>query len=158
MIEKENLKAIVILNSLTDSMLDKLIPIIDILKYEDRDVVFREGDPAERFYMLAQGKVILEQRIADKITVSMGSIRPGYSFGWSSMLSEGSFTSDAICAENSDVFSVRAQKLNNLLNNDHSMGYLINQKLLQIMKNRLQNRNEQFLNAIKNHPDIKALL
>jgi CRP-like cAMP-binding protein len=163
MITKDELRRIVILGYLTDSMLEKLIPFVERAHFEGREYIFRQGDMAEKFYMLSRGKVLLEQRISDKMTVSIESVRPGYSFGWSGMMTGGiepysRYTSDAISTENSEVFVLRGEDLNNLLDEDHDMGYLIFQRLTRVIARRLRHRTEQFIRIIKQHPDIDNLI
>jgi len=156
MLTREDLKQIVILSYLKDNMLDKLLPIVDVMMFDEQDVIFKEGDTANRFFMLKRGKVLLEKRISDEVTISVGSVKAGFSFGWSSMLDGEAYTSDAICAEWCEVFSIRGEKLTKLLNEDHSMGFLLTQRLLRVIKNRLDHRTEQFLRSVQNHPEIKA--
>ena len=157
MISRDDLKSIVVLSYLNDKMLDKLLPIIDVMMFQEEDVVFQEGDMAVRFYMIKRGKILLEKRLSDKITVSVGSVKANYSFGWSAMLEGESYKSDAIAAETSEIYSVQREKAARLFNEDHSMGFLVSQRLLQVVKKRLDHRTEQFIRAIENHPDTKAL-
>jgi len=163
MITKDELRRIVILGYLTDSMLEKLIPIVERAHVDEREYIFRQGDSAEKFYMLSRGKVLLEQRISDKMTVSIESVRPAYSFGWSGMMTGGiepysRYTSDAICTEASELFVLKGEDLNNLLDNDHHMGYLLCQRLTRVIARRLRHRTEQFIKIIKQHPDINNLI
>ena len=158
MVTINDLKAIVILGFLTDDMIDKLLPITESLKFDEGEVVFREGENAETFYMVRRGKILLEQRISEKITISMGTVKPGYAFGWSAMLGGTTYTSDAVCSERSEVFSVNGIELTRLLDKDPSMGYKMTQRVLRIIKKRLEIRTEQFLRAIKDHPDIQHLV
>jgi len=157
MVSREELKQIVILAYLNDQMLDKLMPLVDQMMFHQNDVIFKEGDMADRFYMLKRGKVLLEKRLSEKITVSVGSVKAGFSFGWSGVLDDGTYTSDAVCAETCEVFSVRREKILNLMNEDHSIGYIFTQRLLRVIKKRLDHRTEQFIRAIQNHPDIQSL-
>jgi CRP/FNR family cyclic AMP-dependent transcriptional regulator len=163
MITKDELRRVVILGYLTDSMLEKLIPIVERAHVDERQYVFRQGDSAEKFFMLSHGKVLLEQRISEKMTVSIESVRPGYSFGWSGMMTGGiepysRYTSDAISTEASELFVLKGEDLNNLLDNDHHMGYLICQRLTRVIAGRLRHRTEQFVRIIKQHPDIDNLI
>jgi len=163
MITKEELRKIVILGYLTDSMLEKLIPLADRLHLNEQDYLFRQGDPAEKFFMLNRGKVLLEQRISNKMTVSIEAIKPGYSIGWSGMMTGGlqpysRYTSDAICTEPSELFAINGEELNNLLDDDHDMGYMICQRLIRVISRRLRHRTEQFVRIIKQHPDIENLV
>jgi CRP-like cAMP-binding protein len=89
MVTQDDLKQIVMLTYLTDPMREALAGITESLRYGKGKVIFRENQPAERFFMLRSGYVLLEQKISDKVTVFMGSIKPGYSFGWSAMLEDG---------------------------------------------------------------------
>ena len=163
MITKDELRKIVILGYLTDSMMEKLIPLVERIHLNEQDYLFRQGDLAEKFFMLNRGKVLLEQRISDKMTVSIESIRPGYSIGWSSMMTGGlqpysRYTSDAICKEPCELFAISGEDLNNLLDSDHDMGYMISRRLIRVISRRLRHRTEQFIRIIKQHPDIENLV
>ena len=85
MLTREDLSQIVMIAHLTDAMQDRLAQIIDALNFDKDEIIFREGEPADRFYMLRSGNILLEQRISDKVTACVGSVKPGFSFGWSEM-------------------------------------------------------------------------
>ncbi len=158
MVTTEDLKKIVIMTHLKDDMLDRIISITDVLTFEDQEVIFSQGDIADRFYMVKRGKVLLEQRLADKITVSVGSIKSGFAFGWSTMIEEGNYTTDAVCAEPCEIFSMRGNKIRALCEKDPHMGYLLSRRLLVILKKRYDHRTEQFIEVIKHDPDMKDLI
>jgi len=157
MITKEDLKQIVMLTYLTDPMLDNLAQITDILKFDRDEILFRENDPAERFYMMRSGNVLLEQRISEQVTACIGSIKPGFSFGWSAMTEDGLYTSDGVCVEPSEIYSFKRDKIQKLFIKDPEMGLRMYQRLLVIIKKRLDYRTGQFRQAIKNHPDMQNL-
>ena len=157
MITIEDLKQIVMLTYLTDPMLDNLAQITDILKFDRDEILFRENDPAERFYMMRSGNVLLEQRISEQVTACIGSIKPGFSFGWSAMTEDGLYTSDAVCVEPSEIYSFKRDKIQKLFLKDPEMGLRMYQRLLVIIKKRLDHRTGQFRQAIKNHPDMQNL-
>ncbi|MFO8049248.1 MAG: cyclic nucleotide-binding domain-containing protein [Desulfosudaceae bacterium] len=154
---RDSLRSIRIMGDLTDAMLDKILPFIELHHFDEREVLFREGDRKNIFYMLHDGKVLLEKRISDKITVSVASIKPGFSFGWSSMLNEP-LRLDAVCAERSVVFTLDTGEAFRLMEEDPHMGYLIHKQLIQIVQRRLDLRTEQFVRIISKHPDIGPLL
>ncbi len=159
MLTIDDFKDIVIPSYMTDEMLEKFLPITDQLRFDEGDVVFREGDKAERFYFLKRGKILLEQPISNKITISIGAVKPGYSFGWSSML-EGtlSYTNDAVCSEPCEVYSIRGVKIRTLLDEDPRMGYIFSRRLLWVVKDRLNQRTRQLVSALKDHSEIGSLL
>lgn len=157
MVTREDLKQIVMLTYLTDLMLDNLAQIIDILKFDRDEILFRENDPAERFYMMRSGNVLLEQRISDKVTACIGSIKPGFSFGWSAMVENGLYTVDAVCVEPSEIYSFKRNRIQKLFEQDPEMGLRMYQRLVVIIKKRLDYRTGQFRKAIENHPDMQNL-
>ena len=158
MIAREDLKQIAILRKLTDEMLDKLIPITELQHFDKRELIFRQGEKSQHFYMLKEGKVILELRISDKIAVSLSAIKSGNSFGWSAMMDGEVYTIDAVCAEPCKVFSIQSEKIKALFEQDHSLGFIMSQRLLEIVKKRYDIRTEQFVKTLRHHPEISNLL
>ena len=158
MVTKESLKKIVMLSHFTEEMLEKLIPITDLLLFQEKDLVFRQDDHASRFYMVLEGKVLLEQRISNTITVAVSAIKPGFSFGWSAILEDAAYTSDAVCAEACSLLSLRSERIKALTEEDPGFGNILHKRMLHIIKKRYDIRTEQFIKAIKNHPDISRLL
>ena len=156
MLTRDDLKRIIMLTHLTDSMLDRLAAIVDVLKFDEEEIIFRAGEPAARFYMLRSGQVLLEQRISDQVTACVAAIKPGLSFGWSAMLENEDYTMDAVCSAPSEVFSFKTEKINLLFEQDPEMGLRMYQRLMVIIKKRLDIRTEQFREAIKNHPDMQV--
>jgi CRP-like cAMP-binding protein len=156
-ITRADLKQIVMLTYLSDPMLDDLARIIDVLKFDREEVIFRERTPSERFYMLKTGHVLLEQRISAHVTACVAAIKPGYSFGWSAMMENERYTVSAICQEPSEVFSFKTAKVQQLYRQNPEMGLRMHKRLLVIIKKRLDIRTEQFRQAIMHHPDMQAL-
>jgi CRP/FNR family transcriptional regulator, cyclic AMP receptor protein len=157
MVTMEDLKNIVMLRYLSDEMIASMLPFVAQTQFEEKEIIFNEFEPAEKFYMLKRGKVVLELRVSDKITVSVGSVKPGYAFGWSAMLGDSAYTTDAICAESSEVLEISVKDLKGLLDNNFEMGYILTQRLLVVLKKRLDIRTEQLLRVIKHHPEIQRL-
>ena len=158
MVSIVELRKIYLLEHLSDEMIEKIIPIVRPLQFKERDVVFEKGNKAENFYMLKKGKILLEVESSEQLTISLGSIKSGYSFGWSALLSGPSHTSRASCAEPSDVFAIPGEKLRDILEGDPSMGYRVMGFAAKILKNRLERRTGQLLKVLANHPDMKKLL
>lgn len=158
MVPIEALRGIYILENLTDEMLEKIRPLIEPLQFKEREVVFEEGQKAENFFILKRGKILLEVEISEMIIISLGSIKSGYSFGWSALLSGPSHTSYAVCTEPCEVLATPGRKFLELLHEDDAMGSRVMEFVAKILKNRLERRTEQFLKVMSKHPDIQKLL
>jgi CRP-like cAMP-binding protein len=155
----DDVRDIIDLSHLTDAMLDTIIPHLDILKFDEEDIIFQEGDPAERLFFLKRGKVLLEKRISDKISFAIGAVKPGHSFGWSAVMGKRmAYSTMTLCAEPCEVYSIRSEKMLNLLDKDHELAYIFYQRLLWVVKGRLDHRTSQFVTVLRNHPDIESLI
>ena len=157
MVATEELKKMVIMSHLKEDMLDRITAITDVLTFDDKETIFRQGNIADRFYMVKRGKVLLEQQMTEKITVSVGAIKSGFSFGWSTMIEEGYYTNNAVCAEPCEIFSIAGKKIRSLCQDNPHFGFLFTQRILMILKKRYDHRTEQFIRVIKHHPDMKDL-
>lgn len=157
MVTRSDLKDIVILSYLTDDMIQKLLPEIEFLRFGEGEIIFRRGDRADMFYSLKRGKILLEERVSEKVTVSMGTVKPGFSFGWSALLGDEKFTVDTVCGEPCEILGIRATTLFAMIDQDYEMGYRLMHRLLHMVRRRLDGRTEQLMKVIMDHPDIYHL-
>jgi len=156
MLELKDLKKIFILQRLTDHMLEKLRPFVGVKRFKDRDVVFREGEEAKEFYMVYSGLILLEVSVTPVMDITLGTIKPGYSFGWSAIMPPPSqYTTHAISSGNSEVFYLPGKELQAMMDEDPELGYRFLRGVVNILKKRLERRTEQFLKTLRSHPDIQ---
>jgi CRP-like cAMP-binding protein len=139
-------------------MIEKMLPELELLRFDEGEIIFHGGDFADCFYMLKRGKILLEQRISEKVTVSVGAVKAGFSFGWSAMLGRGVYSLDTVCGEPCETLRIKGKTLLNLFEQDHTMGYRLMRLILKVMKKRLDYRTEQFIKVIRDHPDIQPLI
>jgi PAS domain S-box-containing protein len=157
MIAFDDLRKILLLENVSDSMLGKMVPLLQMRVFGERGIVFQQGDDADLFYMLKEGKVLLEVDASEEISVSIGAMKAGFSFGWSALFPGASYTSTAVCVEPTEVIAIPGRDLIRLMNEDHDNGYDILWKITAILRRRLGRRTGQFLRAIEQHPDIQKI-
>ena len=108
--------------------------------------------------MLKNGKILLEVEVAKQIIISLGSIKSGYSFGWSALIPGSSHTTYAVCSEPCEVLIIPGNNFIELLKEDYTAGYRFMSEVMKVLKNRLDRRTGQFLKVMTKHPDIQKLL
>ncbi|MBC8463719.1 MAG: cyclic nucleotide-binding domain-containing protein [Deltaproteobacteria bacterium] len=158
MVSSYDLKKINLLQNLSDEALEKILPITKHREFKEGEMIFKQGDPADALYLLKRGKVLLEVDLSEIVSISLGSVKTGFSFGWSALMGDSNYTSHAICSEPCEILSVSGKELQSLLEQDHAIGYHIMIGVAQIIKNRLARRTDQFLKVMSKHPDIQKLL
>lgn len=157
MVSKDDFRNNNIFGSLSDKMIDKILPLAEMANFEQGDFIFKEGDAVENFYMVKRGTVLIEQKLTDKMTVTAGTLTTGESFGYSSLFSEWVYSTNAVCSDQCEIIVMNGERVNDLLKEDHSMGFYVMQNIIAVLKKRLDRRTDQFLNAVTTHPDIHTL-
>ncbi len=157
MIPFDELRKILVLEHVSDAMLGKMVPLLQMRVFGERDVIFEQGDDADMFYMLKEGKVLLEVDASESISVSLGAMKSGFSLGWSSLFPGTAYTSTAVCVEPTEVIAIPGKDFVRLMDEDQSSGYGILWKITAILRRRLGRRTGQFLRAIEQHPDIQKV-
>lgn len=158
MVSLEDLKKIYLFGNLSEDMLGKLLPIMQVRIFGDGAVVFKEGEKADTVYMLLTGKIVLEVEASAHMSVSVGAIKPGYTFGWAGLIPGSFYTASAVCVEPCEVLAMPGDQFQEFMERDHTLGYRIMQGLVRALRNRLKRRTSQFLETIKTHPDIERLM
>ncbi len=96
----------------------------DVVSAPPGKYLFREGDHAELYYILKEGKVVLEFRQEDG-SVLTETVGPGMGVGCSSLAGLMTYTSDARCEEPSRLLCWSQAELRHLFNQDDRLGYLM---------------------------------
>jgi CRP-like cAMP-binding protein len=151
MIDVDNLKSIVLLSYLDESMLKKILKVTQTKTYEAGDYIFREGDYADSLYAVVQGKVGLEMEKTSSTRVLITTVTKGYSFGISSLVEtdERKYMNSAKALSKTEVFSWRAADLGKMFHEDYEMGFLFMRRIAKILKSRLEDTRAQSLDIYR---------
>lgn len=150
----DDLKKIYLVQNLADNALEHLAAIADIHHCAEQEIIFEEGQEAINFYMMTKGKILLRSVITENVTASLGTIKSGYSFGWSSLLDTGSHIAQAIAVEPSEILILDAAKFKSMMDQDHDLGYAIMTGLGRILNNRLHRRTSQFIKTLSQQMEV----
>jgi CRP-like cAMP-binding protein len=147
MIDLNDLKSIIMLSYLKDSMLEKLAKITLIREYSAGDTIFNEGDDATHLYSVIEGKVGLEVMKNRSTSVLINTICQNRTFGFSAVVEteEKKYITTAKAYMRTRLFAWKGEDLGALFQQDCEMGFLFMQRIAKIIKTRLQIRTMQFL-------------
>lgn len=107
--------------------------------------IFRQGDPANRFYLIDSGKVALEAWQRDKGTVVIETLGPGEVLGWSWLVPPYYWQFSARALEPTDAVFIYGTPLREECETDHELGYELLKRITAVMLNRLQATRRQLL-------------
>ncbi len=111
--------------------------------YEAGTLLFAQGDPAEHLYIVLQGEVVVNFKPDDGPPITVARVHRNGVVGWSAALGSRTYTSAALCAEDSRLLCVRGADLRRLceLHTDTSVVFL--DRLATVIAERLRNTHEQ---------------
>ena len=124
MIPLKELQKVDIFTPLSKKMIEELAAIGDITQAKEGDYLFHDGEPAENFYIVKEGKVILEFEQPDG-TVGTETVGPGMGAGCSSLAGLQRYNAHCRCEEASRFLLWNQSRLHELFNEDHRLGYLL---------------------------------
>ena len=117
------------------------------MRYEADALIFREGDPANRFYLIEQGRVSLESHQKDEAPVAVQVIGPGDVLGWSWLFPPYYWHFDARALEPTTAIFFYGTRLREQCEQDHSFGYEMMRRMTQVVIDRLQATRKQLLST-----------
>jgi CRP/FNR family transcriptional regulator, cyclic AMP receptor protein len=111
------------------------------------EVIFREGDPANRFYLIDKGSVVLEAHAIDNSIIRIATIGAGDVLGWSWLFPPYFWHFEARAVEPTDAIFIYGTALREECESDHELGYELVKRMAEVMLERLQATRRQLLNT-----------
>lgn len=100
--------------------------------------LFREGNPADRFWLIREGRVSLEFTVPGRGEVVIEQIGPGTVLGWSWLLSPYRWHFSAVAVEQVLAIELDARGVRRLCEEDPALGYELTRRFAAILVDRLQ--------------------
>jgi CRP/FNR family transcriptional regulator, cyclic AMP receptor protein len=115
------------------------------VRFDTGEWLFRDGDPAQWFYLVYQGKVALEVATAEKPRLTIQTIGPGEVLGWSWLVPPHLWRFDARALKLTRVLAIDGAEFRQALAAHPEQGYQFLVRLLPIIAERLENTRIQLL-------------
>ncbi len=112
------------------------------MRYDAGEIIFRKGDPANRFYLIEEGKVSLESPRRDQAPVVVQVIGPGDVLGWSWIFPPYDWQFDARAVEPTTAIFFYGTRLREQCDEDHDFGFEMMKRMTQVVIHRLQAARE----------------
>jgi len=113
--------------------------------------IFREGDPANRFYFIRKGRVALGSYVKDRGNALIQVISAGDVLGWSWLFPPYFWHFNARALEPTDAVFIYAAPLREECESDHELGYELMKRMAEVMVDRLQAARRQLLGRLAKH-------
>lgn len=116
------------------------------------DPLFREGDPADTFYLVRRGRVALSTHLPARGEVLIETIDPGEVIGWSWLFEPYRWHFDAVAACDVGAVAFDGECLRGKCQSDHELGHALMLRFAHVMIDRLQHTRMRLLDLYGSHP------
>jgi CRP/FNR family transcriptional regulator, cyclic AMP receptor protein len=117
------------------------------IHFKKGETILREGDVANRFYLIEGGNVVLESRDGFGEPALIETIGPGDLLGWSWMFPPYTWQFTARAIEPTTALFFYGTILREYCEKDHSLGYELFKRMSVVMLKRLQAARKQMLSV-----------
>lgn len=117
------------------------------VRFSSGSDLFREGDAANRFYLIRHGRVALQVFIPGQGRITIETIDAGDVLGWSWLFPPYHWHFDAQALELTRAIAFDGECLRTKCDEDHDLGYVLMQQFARIMMQRLQATRLQLLDV-----------
>jgi len=151
-VEIELLRAHPFARTLDEPQLERLFRCGTILTFQPGSFVFREGDPADRLFLIRAGQIALEQHVAGRGNMQMETLRGGDILGFSWLFEREGWTLDARAVEPTQVFALDGGCVHAQMQADPALGLVIATQLAHQLYLRLERVRLQRLDVYQATP------
>ena len=121
-------------------------------RFEPGEIIFREGEAADRFYLIESGAIALESGQADGPPVVVETIGSGDVLGWSWMMPPYVWHFTARAVQPGEALRFVGSVLREYCQHDHSLGFELHRRMSAVMMKRLQAARKKML-SVQAHGD-----
>ncbi|MBA4147319.1 MAG: cyclic nucleotide-binding domain-containing protein [Verrucomicrobia bacterium] len=114
------------------------------MEFKADEIIFRQGDPANRLFLIESGKVALEAHEEGK-TVPIQTLGTDDILGWSWLFPPFSWNFQARALEPTRVIVLHGAHLLVTCEEDHDFGYELMKRISQLVITRLQATRHQLI-------------
>lgn len=123
---------------LTDYQLQRLEQCAMRSLFHAGNRLFREGDPADRFWLIVRGKVNLDFSVPDRGDILVDTLGPGSVLGWSWLFPPYRWHFGAVAVETTLTVELDGAGVRQLCDRDPALGYALATRSNQVLMDRLQ--------------------
>jgi CRP/FNR family cyclic AMP-dependent transcriptional regulator len=148
MLLKEDHLHLGLFKGLTEQQLYQISSLLEPRPLEKQQVIFNQGDIADYFYILLEGRVAIRYKPYDGPVLTIAKILPGGVFGWSAALGRSSYTSSAIALLEGKVYCIADNSLHTICDLPDGTGIIFLERLTGLIAKRLQQTHNEILNIL----------
>ena len=117
------------------------------VRFNEDEVIFSEGEEANKFYVIREGVVALDIHDPGSGRITIDTLEDGEILGWSWLVPPYYWRLDARAIMRTRAIALDGECLRNKCEGDHNLGYELLKRFTPIIEQRLQATRLQLLDV-----------
>ena len=117
------------------------------VRFKAGTYILKEGDPANTFYLIREGKVAVEVFAPQRQPIIVATLSVGELLGWSWLLPPFQWKFHARAIDGVRAIALDGKCLRTKCEENHDLGYAVLKRFAQIMEHRLEATRLQLLDV-----------
>lgn len=119
-------------------------------RFEAGEIIAREGEDANKFYVIRAGTIAIEFNVPGRGEIIVETLSEGEILGWAWMVEPYTWSSDVRAKELTRVVSLDVACLRKKLDKDHTLGFDLYSRFTKIMARHLHTAHLQMSDMFGN--------
>ncbi len=149
--EPENLSELIknhpFLKNLDEKHLDTLLSCVTNVRFKEGEYVAREGKPADQFFLIRNGRLVIEINALERGTLQIQTVNQGEVLGWSWLIPPYKWRFDVRALEDVRAFALDGKCLRTKCDEHTDFGYEMLKRFSQIIVQRLEATRIQLIDV-----------
>lgn len=107
--------------------------------------IFRQGDPANRFYLILEGKVLIESEVKERGAIPIRTLDPGDDLGWAWLFSPYDMQFSARAIDPTRAIFFYGTRLREQCEENHELGYQLMMRVAEVVAQNLNATQQRLL-------------
>ena len=138
----ELIKQAAIFADLTDDELGYIAEICKEQKFKSAQTIFKEGEPGNRLYIIAEGEVRISRNVPGSGEEALTVLKQGACFGEMSVFDRSERSTDAIANTASTLITITRSDFEIMLDFNRDIAYKILWSVVRLLSERLRVTND----------------
>lgn len=126
-----------LIEMLADSILE--------MGFKSGDWIYRQGDHANRFYMILKGKVLIESEGKDRVALPIRTLGPGDDLGWAWLFPPYEMHFNARAVDPTWTIFFYGTRLREKCEANHELGYQLMKRVAEVVVRNLHATQQRLL-------------
>jgi len=130
---------------LDERLIELLADSILEMRFKSGEWIYRQGDPANRFYLILKGKILIESEVKERGVLPIRTLGPGDDLGWAWLFPPYRMHFNARAVDSTRTIFFYGTRLREKCEANHEFGYQLMKRVAEVVVRNLHATQQRLL-------------